>query len=160
MRGVKYIVVLWGTELEETLLKNINSNLQAEIHVGDFIQAFLSFVMFGGLLNNLWVLPTVLKINVAVMQWCSQRGKLPYFPGTPSSRISVSYKLAEGELYTDNSSFRSSCVSVLLAQYITLSIIPSTVYDNFCCQITCKYIVKIFSVSVYVFHQPCSHLWK
>lgn len=47
------MVVLWDTELEETLLKKINSYLQDEIHVGDFIQTFLSLVRFGGLLNNL-----------------------------------------------------------------------------------------------------------
>lgn len=124
------MAVLWDTKLEKTLLKKINSNLQAEIHVGDFIQTFLSLVRFEGLLNNLWVLPTALKINLIIMQWYSQRGKLQYFSGMPSSRISVSYILAEGELYTDNSSFSPSCVSMLLAQYITLSIIPSAVGWN------------------------------
>lgn len=47
------MAVLWDTKLEKTLLKKINSNLQAEINVGDFIQTFLSLVRFEGLLNNL-----------------------------------------------------------------------------------------------------------
>lgn len=68
MKGIKYMVVLWDTELEETLLRKINSNLQAEIYVGDFIQTFLLLVRFEGFLNNLWILPTVLKINLTVMQ--------------------------------------------------------------------------------------------
>lgn len=121
------MVVFWDTELEENLLKKINSNVPVEIQVGDFIQTFLSLVRSGGLLNNLWVLPAVLKINLAVMQWCSWRGKLWYFSGVPSSRISVSRKLAEGELYIDNSSFSPSYVSMLLAQYITLSVTRSAV---------------------------------
>lgn len=121
------MVVFWDTELEENLLKKINSNVPVEIQVGDFIQTFLSLVRSGGLLNNLWVLPTVLKINLAVMQWCSRRGKLWYFSGVPSSRISVSRKLAKGELYIDNSSFSPSYVSMLLAQYITLSVTRSAV---------------------------------
>lgn len=121
------MVVFWDTELEENLLKKINSNVPVEIQVGDFIQTFLSLVRSGGLLNNLWVLPTVLKINLAVMQWCSRRGKLWYFSGVPSSKISVSRKLAKGELYIDNSSFSPSYVSMLLAQYITLSVTRSAV---------------------------------
>lgn len=121
------MVVFWDTELEENLLKKMNSNVPVEIQVGDFIQTFLSLVRSGGLLNNLWVLPTVLKINLAVMQWCSRRGKLWYFSGVPSSKISVSRKLAKGELYIDNSSFSPSYVSMLLAQYITLSVTRSAV---------------------------------
>lgn len=76
MRSVKYMAVLWDTELEETLLKKMNSNLQVEIHVGNFIPTFLSLISFGGLLNYPWVWPTVLKINLAIMQWCSRRGKV------------------------------------------------------------------------------------
>lgn len=102
MKSVKYMVVLWDTELEETLLKKINSYLQVEIHANNFIQTFLSLVGFGDLLNNPWILPTILKVTLAIMQWCSRRVKLWYFSGTPSSRISVSYKLAEEELYKDN----------------------------------------------------------
>lgn len=121
------MVVFWDTELEENLLKKINSSLPVEIQVGNFIQTFLSLVRSGGLLNNLWVLPTVLKINLAIMQWCSRRDKLWYFSGVPSSRISVSCKLAKGELYIDNSSFSPSYESMLLAQYIILSVTPSAV---------------------------------
>lgn len=32
---------LWDTESEETLLKNISKNLEAQIYIGHYVQTFL-----------------------------------------------------------------------------------------------------------------------
>lgn len=130
MRSVKYVMVLWDSELEETLLKNLSNknlnnifknlnnkkmskNLKVEVHIGHYIQTFLSWVRFGGLSNYPLILSAILKINFALIQCCNQRGKLWYFSGKGTPRIAVSYKLAERELCTDNSSFSPLCGSTL-----------------------------------------------
>lgn len=51
MKSVKYVMVLWDTELEKTLLKKMNKNLKVEIRIDHYIQTFLSLVRFGGLLK-------------------------------------------------------------------------------------------------------------
>lgn len=50
MKTAKHIIV-YEIQLEETLLKEMNKNLKLEVHIGHYIQAFLSLVRFAGLLN-------------------------------------------------------------------------------------------------------------